>query len=298
MKGDIAMDIISILAAFGGGVFGSLIGGTTAFIFTGLTGLAGIVVSLSGGGDAILNNIAFGPFFGPHVAFAGGVAAAALSGRIKKNLESKGTEECLAKSEQYVGGCDTLTPIFKTKDPLVILLGGVFGILGLTVNYFYAEILHLPIDTIAFTVLTLGIVCRLLIGTAGLFGKKPKNVNRYAFEPQQLIFSLIWSFGFSAVVAYACHTLNINNIGFVISACSLIFLYFGLDFPVTHHISMITGYATIAFGNVFLGALFGVIAFLVGEFILRTFSSYADTHIDMPAFTIAVLSFLILGILS
>ncbi len=104
------MDIVSILAAFGGGVFGSLIGGTTAFVFTGLMGLAGIVVLLSGGGDAILNNIAF--------------------------------------------------------------------------------------------------------------------------------------------------------------------------------------------GNVFLGALFGVIAFLVGEFILRTFSSYADTHIDMPAFTIAVLSFLILGILS
>lgn len=292
------MELISILAAFGGGIFGSLIGGTTAFIFTGLMGLAGLVVSLSGGGDAILNNVAFGPFFGPHVAFVGGVAAAALSGKKKRALEAEGTEEALLKSKYYVDGCDTLTPLFKTKDPMVILIGGIFGVLGLFVNHFYSEVLCLPMDTPGFTVLTLGIVCRLLLGTTGLFGEKPGNVNRYDSNSREIVFSLIWSFGLASVVAYACYKLNINNIGFVISACSLIFLYFGLDFPVTHHISMVTGYATIAFGNVFLGSLFGVIAFFLGEFIFRTFSSYADTHIDMPAFTIATLSLVILGILS
>lgn len=292
------MGIISILAAFGGGVFGSLIGGTTAFVFTGLMGLAGIVVSLSGGGDVILDNIAFGPFFGPHVAFVGGVAAAALSGKKKRALETEGTEEALLKSKYYVDGCDTLTPLFKTKDPMVILIGGIFGVLGLFLNYFYSEVLFLPMDTPGFTVLTLGIVCRLLLGTTGLFGEKPENVNRYDSNSREIVFSLIWSFGLASVVAYACYKLNINNIGFVISACSLIFLYFGLDFPVTHHISMVTGYATLTFGNILIGVLFGVIAFFFGEFIQKTFSSYADTHIDMPAFTIAALSFLILGILN
>lgn len=291
------MKLISILAAFGGGVFGSLIGGTTAFIFTGLMGLVGLVISLSGGGDVVLNNVAFGPFFGPHIAFVGGVAAAALSGKKKRALMNEGSENALLKSKNYVDGTDTLTPLFKTEDPLVIFIGGIFGVIGLVVNYFYGQVLALPIDTIAFTVLTLGIICRLLLGDTGLFGKKPDDVKRYDFDLNKTIFSLVWAFGFGSVVSYVCYVLSVDNMGFVISACSLIFLYFDFKFPVTHHISMVTGYATIAFDSILIGALFGVIAFFFGEFIEKTFSSYADTHIDMPAFTITVLSFLILGIL-
>lgn len=292
------MELILILAAFGGGVFGSLIGGTTAFIFTGLLGLAGIAVSLAGGGDGILNYVAFGPVFGPHVAFVGAVAAAALSGRKKRALLEVGTKEALEAAESYVDGADTITPLMKTVDPSVIFVGGIFGVLGLFVNYLYTDVLGLPMDTIAFTVLTMGIVCRLIFGTTGLFGNKPEDVKRYDFNGRGLAFGLIWSLGLSGMVAYACYKLDLNNIGFVISAISLIFLYFGLNFPVSHHVSMVTGFATIAFGSVWMGVVFGIIAYFVGELVLRTFSSFADTHIDMPAVTIATLSFLILGVLS
>lgn len=292
------MELILILAAFGGGVFGSLIGGTTAFIFTGLIGLVGIALSLAGAGDVMLNNIAFGPVFGPHVAFVGGVAAAALSGKKKRGLLQAGTKEALAEAEKHVDGADTITPLFKTVDPSVLLVGGIFGVLGLFVNHFYANILGLQMDTIAFTVLTMGIICRFIFGTTGLFGDKPQDVKRYDFDGNSLTFGFIWSLSLSAIIAYACQQLGINSIGFTISAISLIFIYFGLDFPVSHHVSMVTGFATIALGSVWMGMLFGVIAYFLGELVLRTFSSFADTHIDMPAVTIATLSFIILTVLS
>lgn len=63
------MTLILILAAFGGGVFGSLIGGTIAFIFTGILALLGFAILLTTGDSMILDKIAFGPFFGPQVAF-------------------------------------------------------------------------------------------------------------------------------------------------------------------------------------------------------------------------------------
>lgn len=292
------MELILIIAAFGGGVFGSLIGGTTAFIFAGLTGLVGIALSLAGGGDGILNYVAFGPIFGPHVAFVGGAAAAALAGKKKRELFEVGTPEALEESKKYPDGADTITPLFKTGDPAILLTGGIFGVLGLFVNYFYADVLGLEMDTIAFTVLTMGIVCRFLFGVTGLFGDKPADVKRYDFDGRELTFGFIWALGASAIAAYACYKLDVNNIGFTISAISLIFLYFGLDFPVSHHVTMVTGFATIAFGSIWMGIVFGIIAYFLGELVLRTFSSFADTHIDMPAVTIATLSFIILTVLT
>ena len=56
--------IYLILAAVGGGIFASLIGGTNAFIFAGFTGLAAVVLQLAGGGDLLIANVSGGPFFG------------------------------------------------------------------------------------------------------------------------------------------------------------------------------------------------------------------------------------------
>ncbi len=71
------MDILALIAAFGGGIIGAYMGALPAFIMTGIYALVGGVLTAAGvGGDVAVNYLAFGSFVGPHIAFAGGVAAA------------------------------------------------------------------------------------------------------------------------------------------------------------------------------------------------------------------------------
>jgi hypothetical protein len=320
------MTFFALLAAFGGGIFGALIGGTAAFIFTGILGLTGIAVSLAGGGDIILDEVAFGPFFGPHISFVGAVAAAAYAGklsmnRLKCSIKHSSDEEVAAtitedislnssasdmltfeelnelKDDDFIDGTDTTVPLFITNDPIVLLVGGIFGALGYLTHILYESIWVLPLDTVALTVTTFAIICRLLFGTSGLFGVFPSTEKRFNFTGKTLTFNMIWGFGLAVVVSYICILLDINNIGFVISAISLIFLYFGLQFPVSHHVTMVAGVAALAFGNVFIGGVFGVLAVITGEYVSRMANSYVDTHVDMPAIVISTWSFVILGIL-
>lgn len=69
--------IYLIIAAFADGAFGAAIGALPAFIVTGLMVIAGEAGGLGG----VTGDIAFGPVFGPHIAFAGGAAAAAYAAK-------------------------------------------------------------------------------------------------------------------------------------------------------------------------------------------------------------------------
>ncbi|MFD1067021.1 hypothetical protein [Oceanobacillus locisalsi] len=310
------MSFVMILAAFGGGVFGALIGGTTSFVFTGFLGLAGAATAVASGSTLILDSVAFGPFFGPHVAFVGGVAAAGYAGRIsKKRLENaefltnpvnaktvlgdhSDKDKIFAEDDRHVDGADVTVPLFKTTDPMVLLVGGVFGILGVLVEYVFSSIWEIPIDTVALTVVTFAIITRYVFGTSGLTGIFPKNEKRFPFTGKMLLFNAIWGFALSGLVGYTAITLGVDNIGFSISATSLIFLYFGLKFPVSHHVSMVAGHAAIALSSPWLAALFGLFAVITGEYVQRLFNTHVDTHVDMPAITIAFWSFIILGVIA
>ena len=305
--------IASLLAAFGGGVFGSLIGGTTAFVFTGILTLVGIAISASGGGDVVLKQVAFGPFFGPHVAFVGGVAAAAYAGRKSNKLfmqdnsvdafivpDGEAAEQIAADKEidtiknvENINGADTTIPLFKTNDPVTLFIGGLFGIFGLSLNYLYSVVLKLPLDTVATTVFTFGVVCRLIFGKCGLTGVFPSNEKRFNFTGKGILFNAIWGFGLAAVVGYSVILLGVPSLGFSISAISLIFLYFGLAFPVSHHVSMVAGYAALAFNSVWIAGIFGILSVLAGEYVQRLLNTHVDTHLDMPATIIASFSFVI-----
>ena len=77
------MDILALIAAFGGGIIGAYMGALPAFIMTGIYALVGGVLTAAGvGGDVAVNYLAFGSFVGPHIAFAGGVAAAGYADTI------------------------------------------------------------------------------------------------------------------------------------------------------------------------------------------------------------------------
>lgn len=288
------MEIISIIVAFGGGIFGALIGGVAAFIFTGLMALIGIAILMSGGGDVFINTVAFGPFFGPHVAFVGGVAGAAFLGRKKRlALDAGGA----INEDKYVDGPDIMTPIFKTVDPMALIVAGIFGVIGFALNYLIGQVWGIKIDTVALTVLICNIVIRFVIGKSGLFGKIKESEKRYDITLKDMVFHGIWALGLAAVISYVTIQTGINSIGFAMSAFSLIFLYMGLNFPTSHHVTMVAGYAAAAFGNIWLGALFGLLACVFGELEVRTTNKNVDTHIDMPAATIALFSFIILTVL-
>ena len=104
------MDILALIAAFGGGIIGAYMGALPAFIMTGIYALVGGVLTAAGvGGDVAVNYLAFGSFVGPHIAFAGGVAAAGYAGR-KGKLAS---------------GTDILSSLNGLGEPDVLLVGGI-----------------------------------------------------------------------------------------------------------------------------------------------------------------------------
>ena len=110
------MDWTALLAAFGGGMWGASIGAVPAFIFTGILAIVGGVAALTGHTEMI--GVAFGPVFGPHVSFGGGVAAAAFAG-------SRGFLDT---------GRDIGTPLMGLKRVDVLFVGGAFGSLGYLIN--------------------------------------------------------------------------------------------------------------------------------------------------------------------
>ncbi len=272
------MDLVMLVIAFGGGLFGALIGALPAFIFTGITGLIGVAVIAAGGTIDILGTVAFGPFFGPHISFAGGVAAAAFAHR-KGNLEAGG---------------NILKPLASLSDPIVLIVGGGFGVLGYLVNFLYADILALPTDTIAMTVITSAIVARLAFGRTGIMGKC-ENEKRVLFPGfSQIWFLAVIGAGSGALAAYYSVTTGLVVLGFCVSATSLIFTQMGHGVPATHHMTLIAALAASVTGNIWVGILFGAIAAIIGEVVQRTFNSYCDSHIDPPAFAIFTCAFVIL----
>jgi len=155
-----------LIAAFAGGVLGAAIGALPAFVFTGVMVIAGEaariagVVSLEEGADlgamGITAQIAFGAFFGPHIAFAGGAAASAY-----------------AAKQGYMGpdfgsgwgyhDAKNILIAFGGKHNDVLIVGGLFGMLGYLV-FFVSDFVAAPWDPIAFGVVVSALAHRVLLG--------------------------------------------------------------------------------------------------------------------------------------
>lgn len=270
------MDLLMIIAAFGGGLLGALMGALPVFILVGFVGVAGLT-AVTGAPIDLVGGVAFGPFLGPHIAFGGGVAAAAYAHR-KGKLEAGG---------------DILAPLAKFNDPVILIVGGIFGVLAYMINYVYSGVLAIPTDTVAMTVLTSGIIARLVFGKSGLIGDTKAAGRKYFADGNGLLMLAVMGIGVGAISSYYTVTFGAVTLAFCISAASLIFAQMGYPVPATHHISLVSAYAASATGNIFIGILFGVIAAVVGDVINLVFNSHADSHIDPPAGTIFILSLLI-----
>ncbi len=287
-----------IIAAFGGGLFGASIGALPAFFFTGFLVIAGEMVGVMGGDVDITGHIAFGAMFGPHIAFGGGVAAAAFA----------------AKKGILDAGRDILTP--PTKGGVradfwqVLVVGGVFGVIGHLIRAVGEGVLALPTDNVALAVFLSAVIVRLTLspGKTGLLGKFDPNVassrmslpedRHNAWLPFHSRIELLVLVGVfvGALSGWMSIITGSAFIGFGISAASLVVLNSIGPISVTHHVTLPAALGALAVmagtGNpvagVIGGAVFGLIGALIGELGARLFISWGDTHVDPPAFAIFI----------
>lgn len=285
---------LMLAGAFGGGLFGAAIGGLPAFVFTGFSVLAGIGLAMTGAEYDFLGNIAFGPVFGPHVGFAGGAAAAAYA-RWRSELDN---------------GRDIVTPLASLATADVLVVGGIFGVAGYLLQVLLTPLLGELTDVIALIVFASGVAARVMFGSTGIFGKvtsdehdggrfTPGGVEVWVEYQQDWLQAGVIGLGSGLLAAFASlsvleafpeATAAANVIGFGISAATLVFLALGLEFPVTHHMTISASYAAVATGSILVGAVAGVVAALIGEVGSRLFLIHGDSHIDPPAFAIFIMA--------
>jgi len=283
----------SILAAFGGGVFGAILGPLSSFAFCGFLVLAGEALALATGSGAITAAVAFGPMFGPHIAFSGGAAATAYA----------------AKTGRINDGANILKPLHAgdiDKNWDLMLVAGSFGILGLVVNQFLGSI-GTPTDTIALTVLISALTHRILFGN-GPFGKYDPEMADSFWSTNKDIAWLPWMRNLSQLVPVGLAVGFIS--GYITLQTGSLFLMFGIsgasiiilqtmgEGPVTHHITFPAAAAAMATGSVIWAGVFGLLGALFGEFYARLFYNWGDTHIDPPAcaiFTVITIAMFTIG---
>jgi len=325
--------VVLLIAALAGGAFGAAIGALPAFIFTGFVvflgeGLAILEGNIGDAGVAASGDIAtgvtgvigFGAVTGPHIAFAGGVAATAYAGKKYPEMGGGG--------EGYHFGKE-ITYAFGTK-PDILAVGAVFGALGMLITQ-VAGGLGLPTDGIALSVFLTAMLARVvfdypLVGTAagsGLLDMSPfeRGEERMATDggvgrvrpatepwlPHQYRWSGVTVIGLVGGLLGGYIWLQTGSIflGYAISAISLLFLNLGVEkIPVTHHITLMGSAAAVvasaALGSPVITLLaagaFGVLSGLLGEVTQRIFYSHSGTHVDPPAMAI-VLVMLLIGVL-
>ncbi len=283
------------LVSFAGGVFGAALGGASAFFLCGLAAIAGSVVFLATGDPRFGEIVAWGPFLGPHVAFAGGVAAAALAGR-------KG----LLKS-----GRDVSTPLIGLRSPSLLLAGGVFGVLGLGLKTL-AD--HLPqlqglaaTNSIALSIVVSGFLVRAVFGRTGPVPLPAAGGGRWAAPPDTAwepwpVHPATHILTAAAVSLFAGMVVKelprAFGLVFGLSAFALIFLFLGARIPIILHVAWAAEYAVLLTRDPGWGVVFGILAAVLADLFAGLFLLRGDTHIDAPAMSVmATFSLILLAIL-
>jgi len=313
-----------LLVAFAGGAIGAAIGGMAALSLSGLALVVGEVANAATGAATgspaalgLTSLVGYGPALGPHVAFAGGVAAAAYLGRHEE-----------ADAFPYHRAKDVFSPNGARVDAL--LAGGAFGVIGYWLAAL-ARTLALPVDPVMASVVVSGLLARIAFGypilgsvrdglldmspydrgeiRTALDGTDEEAVTRLAVEPwapqqhrwlqQALLGVVVGSFA-----AYVTYVTQRYYLAFGIAMVSLAVTVAGVDrLPIVHHIAFPAGIAAlsmpahgieVALG---LGIGFGIASALLAELGGRVLYAHADTHVDPPAIAITVTT-LAIGLLT
>lgn len=287
------MDIIyGIMAAFGGGILGATLGALPMFIMTGFIGFIGAAMQMSNSNMAEMfsGDIIFGALTGPQVAFAGGVAAAAFAAHRLELLEA---------------GSDIITPLFKFKSTSTIIIGGVFGVIGFLATNGLAAAGY-PGNGVALSVIITGGIVRLMLGHRGIATKrsvKEREIEELRKARKEKIgflhmddlrMNFVIALGLGMIFSFVSLKTGVVELGFYFSAASLVLLQFGYSIPLTHHITLTCSIAAAATGSIWIGIIFAVIAWFIGDLWEKYVNARDDTWWDTPSASIAICSLIML----
>jgi len=328
--------LVLLVAGAAGGALGASLGALPSLSVSGLLIVGnelsggGLTGSITGGASGSIPSITgLGPIFGPHVAFAGGIAAAAYAAR-------KGYMDT---DFEYFEAKNIARPLGPRPD--VMAVGGSFGVFGVLVWQIVRQI-GLPLDPIFLAVVLSALAHRLVLGYpllgspdgSGWFdmsrfsrrdvdtaamggevlsggGQRATHGDRLTVEPwlpHQYEWGPVVAIGLvgGVIGAYLAIASGSLFLAFGISAGTLLFLAMGLlDVPVTHHITLPASLGALAFlaGGatsvpmaIIVGTLFGVVSAVAAEAAQRIFYAHADTHFD-PAAAGIVVTTLLIGLL-
>lgn len=317
-----------VLAAFAGGAFGAAVGALQSFALAGLLVVVGELYRLTAtvaGVETlpvdITGTLGFGVVLGPHVAFGGGAAALAYAS--KRGYLDDGSEYHQAKE---------VTRGLGSK-PDVLAVGGIFGILGYWIATISTTLAlpvdPVALGVVVSALLHRAVLGYSLVGasprqwldmrpdtggeeqpaTDGGRRVEPWLPYQYRWRDVILLGCIVGILG-----AYVAYRTASPFLAFGISVVALAFLCAGVaEIPVTHHMSLPASTAVIALIDapvgavtpamvadavplwqaVLVGAAFGVVGALFGELLQRVLYAHAETHLDPPAASIVVTSFII-----
>lgn len=266
-----------ILISFCVGVFSSMIGALPTFITLGFIVLAGSTGGfLNGANDfQIINQVAFG-VLAPNISFASADAATMY-----------------ATKKGFIKNFDMTIPLIKFQNTGILLVGGIFGVLGLLLNFLFLNILNLTTDTMALSVVFSGIIARLLFSTKGL-SPSLKNRNKIFPRNNDLKLSILLSLSIGSISSYCAIKTGDIYLFWALSAVTLIFKQMGHGGYPFHHIGIISALAGVTTNNLYIGMIFGIFAGLISDTFDNIFNKEADSHIDPQATSIAILTTVIL----
>jgi len=287
--------VIGMIGALAGGFFAASIGALFSFVFTGVAVLIGIAIALANGDGTFVGLIGFGPYFGPHIAFGGGVAAVAYA----------------AQRGWVENGRDIVTPLAGLGKPSVLLVGAAFGLLAYLIQSTLASFPGIGgnTDSVALTVVISALIVRLAFGKAGIIGAHEEGKTglarfapsgNHAWIPFQDSFAMTTSIGLFVGLLSAWAALELLKLypgspvfllGFAVSVVSIGFLGLNMPVPATHHISLLGGVTVAQFmgvieNDVMLVLSGGIVAMLtaiLAQLFARLWLIRGDTHIDPPA---------------
>lgn len=299
-KEEIVMSIFNLIAAFGGGAFAASIGALPAFIMTGVFAVVGAAVSMAGAADAgniLVNYFAFGSFFGPHIAFAGGVAAAAYA-------KKKGISD---------NGADIATSCAGHNAPDVLIVGGIFGVIGflfkefVVMNLFAGTISpRLVTDAPGITVFLSAILVRLVFG--GKLRTGDKTISQGGALGNTIVIGICYSLLVAGVYFAGLEVVPIETFAgsyhvliFGMAAIGLVFAEIGQPFFGCHHIVIIAAETAVQCYNntgnawmaVIMAIVFGTISAIICDVETNLINSGSDSHIDGPACAIFIMTFVV-----
>ena len=271
------INMVWLIGSFGGGALGAVMGPLPAITLWGLILVGAGVAGVVSGDGALVWNLGFNPIFGAHIVYASGAGALAYAAR-RGYIES---------------GLNILQPLAGLGKPDVLLVGGVFGVLGYLAERIGTG-LAIPTDNVALSVVVTGLIARIVFDPKWLKNRhqgveeKPKSWP----SGQQILMMVV--LGATVSIAGSLSAMIVKNplIPFGLALMFIIYLQMGFKGEVWHHVILIAAITSLQGGGspaaMFWGVVLGTVAAVVSACLSKLWIEGTNSYIDPPVTSIAI----------